>query len=385
VYLSHTDFAAINERQAAAGKPLFANPRNAAAGSLRQLDPAVTASRPLRFFAYAWGEVSALPAGTQFDVVKRFEAWGCRINPLMRRCASVEELLAHYRLIETERASLGYDIDGVVYKVDDLILQERLGFVSRSPRWALAHKFPAQEAITVVEGIDINVGRTGSLNPLARLTPVTVGGVVVSNATLHNEDYIRGIGGNGEPIRGGVDIRVGDTVTIQRAGDVIPKVLDVILERRPPGSQPYGSDHLPRLWQPRGARGQSAHGPGGLRAALHRRPDLPGAGRGAPEALRVPERLRHRRLRADLHRGPVRGRARARAADLFGCELRRPARRNRAPPGGAQRPAPLGASGRAPSLRRRPRRSATRGEGDPQPPRRRRARAPSPSAASSSP
>ena len=239
VYLSHADFAAINARQAEAGKPLFANPRNAAAGSLRQLDPKITASRPLRFFAYAWGEMSELPARTQFDVVKRFEAWSCRVNPLMRRCESVEELLAHYRLIKTERAGLGYDIDGVVYKVDDLALQERLGFVSRSPRWALAHKFPAQEAISVVEGIDINVGRTGSLNPLARLTPVTVGGVVVSNATLHNEDYIRGVGGNGEPIRGGVDIRVGDTVTIQRAGDVIPKVLDVLVERRPPDSRPY--------------------------------------------------------------------------------------------------------------------------------------------------
>ena len=239
IYLCHADFAAINERQAQAGKPLFANPRNAAAGSLRQLDSRITAARPLRFFAYAWGEMSALPAATQFDMVRRFEAWGLRVNPLMRRCETLEELLAHYRLIETERSRLGYDIDGVVYKVDDLALQERLGFVSRSPRWALAHKFPAQEAITVVEGIDINVGRTGSLNPLARLTPVTVGGVVVSNATLHNEDYIRGVGGDGQPIRGGVDIRVGDTVTIQRAGDVIPKVLDVSLERRPPDSSPY--------------------------------------------------------------------------------------------------------------------------------------------------
>jgi DNA ligase (NAD+) len=265
VYLSHADFAAINERQAAAGKPLFANPRNAAAGSLRQLDPAITASRPLRFFAYAWGEMSAMPARTQFDVVRRFEAWGHRVNPLMRRCETVEELLARYHAIETERATLGYDIDGVVYKVDDLGLQERLGFVSRSPRWALAHKFPAQQAITVVEGIDINVGRTGSLNPLARLKPVTVGGVVVSNATLHNEDYIRGIGGDGQPIRGGVDIRVGDTVTIQRAGDVIPKVLDVDLERRPSEAQPYAfptvcpacGSHAVREANPRTGRGDS--------------------------------------------------------------------------------------------------------------------------------
>jgi DNA ligase (NAD+) len=239
VYLSHQDFAAINERQAQAGKPLFANPRNAAAGSLRQLDASITASRPLRFFAYAWGEMSAMPATTQFGMIECFQAWGLKTNPLTRRCGTVEELLAHYRAIEADRAQLGYDIDGVVYKVDDLGLQARLGFVSRSPRWALAHKFPAQRAITTVEAIEINVGRTGSLNPLAKLTPVTVGGVVVSNATLHNEDYIRGVGGNGEPIRGGVDIRVGDTVVIQRAGDVIPKVLDVIVDKRPADSQPY--------------------------------------------------------------------------------------------------------------------------------------------------
>ena len=239
VYLSHADFAAINERQAAAGRQLFANPRNAAAGSLRQLDPAVTASRPLRFFAYAWGEMSVMPASTQCGMVECFKSWGFKTNPLMRRCASVEELLAHYRAIETDRANLGYDIDGVVYKVDDLALQARLGFVSRSPRWALAHKFPAQRATTVVEAIDINVGRTGSLNPIAKLKPVTVGGVVVSNATLHNEDYIRGIGGDGLPIRNGIDIRIGDTVVVQRAGDVIPKVLDVVVERRPAEASPY--------------------------------------------------------------------------------------------------------------------------------------------------
>jgi DNA ligase (NAD+) len=239
VYLSHRDFAAINERQAAAGKPLFANPRNAAAGSLRQLDPAITASRPLHFFAYAWGEMSALPAKTQSGMIARFSHWGLKTNPLMRICHSVDELLAQYHAIETDRANLGYDIDGVVYKVDDLSLQNRLGFVSRSPRWALAHKFPAQNAITSLEAIEINVGRTGSLNPLARLKPITVGGVVVSNATLHNEDYIRGIGGNGEPIRNGVDIRVGDTVVVQRAGDVIPKVIDVVLEKRPARAKPY--------------------------------------------------------------------------------------------------------------------------------------------------
>jgi len=239
VYLSHKDFAAINERQEAAGKPLFANPRNAAAGSLRQLDPAITASRPLCFFAYAWGEVSEMPANTQYGMMECLRAFGFKVNPLTRRCSSVAEMLAHYRAVETDRANLGYDIDGVVYKVDDLGLQQRLGFVSRSPRWALAHKFPAQKAVTVLEDIEINVGRTGSLNPIARLKPVTVGGVVVSNATLHNEDYIKGIGGNGEKIRNGVDIRIGDTVIINRAGDVIPKVLDVVLEKRPADAKPY--------------------------------------------------------------------------------------------------------------------------------------------------
>lgn len=239
VYMRHADFAAINQRQAEAGKPLFANPRNAAAGSLRQLDPAVTAQRPLAFFAYAWGDVSALPADTQMGVVEAMGRWGFPVNPLMKRCQSVEELLAHYHAIEADRANLGYDIDGVVYKVDSLALQERLGFVSRSPRWATAHKFPAERAMTELLDIEIQVGRTGALTPVAKLKPVTVGGVVVSNATLHNEDYIRGIGGDGQPIRGGVDIRIGDTVEIQRAGDVIPQVLGVVLDKRPPDSEPY--------------------------------------------------------------------------------------------------------------------------------------------------
>ncbi len=257
VYLSHADFAAVNARQEAAGKPLFANPRNAAAGSLRQLDPAITASRPLRFFAYAAGEMSALPAASQSGLIAAFARFGLPVNPRTRRCLSVEEMLAHYRAIEAERADLGYDIDGVVYKVDDFAWQKRLGFVARAPRWALAHKFPAQRAVTVVEDIEINVGRTGSLNPLARLRPVTVGGVVVSNATLHNEDYVRGLGPDGEVIRSGIDIwdgfrlrddvdlsqgadvRVGDTVVVLRAGDVIPKVADVVLERRPADAKPY--------------------------------------------------------------------------------------------------------------------------------------------------
>nr|WP_131837064.1 NAD-dependent DNA ligase LigA [Ancylobacter aquaticus] len=240
VYMGHDAFAAINARQLEAGKPLFANPRNAAAGSLRQLDPKITASRPLRFFAYAWGEVGeeGLPADTQFGVIEAFKRWGLPTNPLTVRCHSAQELLAHYRSIGEQRATLGYDIDGVVYKVDSLALQGRLGFVSRSPRWALAHKFPAQRAITRLERIEIQVGRTGALTPVAKLTPVTVGGVVVSNASLHNEDYIKGIGGAGEPIRGTlegepIDIREGDWVTIQRAGDVIPQVVGVELERRP--------------------------------------------------------------------------------------------------------------------------------------------------------
>ena len=246
VYLSHADFAAINARQEAAGKPLFANPRNAAAGSLRQLDPEITRSRPLKFFAYAWGEVVPVFEGTQHGVLERFAAWGLPVNDRTKLCADAQAMIAHYRSIEAERADLGYDIDGVVYKVDALALQRRLGFVSRSPRWALAHKFAAQKALTVVEDIEINVGRTGSLNPLAKLRPVTVGGVVVSNATLHNEGYVQGVGGDGEPIREGRDIRVGDTVVVQRAGDVIPKVMDVVLDKRPAESKPFAfPDHCP--------------------------------------------------------------------------------------------------------------------------------------------
>jgi DNA ligase (NAD+) len=228
IYLSHADFAALNAEQEKAGEKTFANPRNAAAGSLRQLDPSITAKRPLRFFAYAWGEMSPMPATTQWDMVQAFKAFGFHTNPRMKFCQTVEELLAVYRSIEADRASLGYDIDGVVYKVNDLVLQTRLGFVSRAPRWATAHKFPAEKATTILEAIEIQVGRTGALTPVAKLKPVTVGGVVVSNATLHNAEEIERLG-----------VRVGDTVIVQRAGDVIPQVLGFLADKRPAGSIPY--------------------------------------------------------------------------------------------------------------------------------------------------
>ncbi len=228
IYMSRSAFQKLNEEQQRRGDRPFANPRNAAAGSLRQLDSSITASRPLRFFAYGWGEVGALPAETQGEAYENLRAWGFPLNPRIKMTRSAEEMLAVYRDIEAQRSGLDYDIDGVVYKLDRLDLQERLGFVSRSPRWAVAHKFPAEKATTVLRDIEIQVGRTGSLTPVAKLEPVTVGGVVVQNATLHNEDEIER-----------KDVRIGDTVIIPRAGDVIPQILEPVTEKRPKGAKRF--------------------------------------------------------------------------------------------------------------------------------------------------
>ena len=228
IYMRHSDFEKLNSEQAKQGLKVFANPRNAAAGFVRQLDPCVTARRPLRFFAYGWGYVERLPADTQWGVYEALSDWDFPVNPFMRLTNSVGEMLETYREIEQRRAGLGYDIDGVVYKINRFDLQERLGFVSRSPRFAVAHKFPAEKATTVLRDIDIQVGRTGALTPVAKLDPVTVGGVVVQNATLHNEDEIAR-----------KDVRIGDTVIVQRAGDVIPQILGVVLEKRPKGAKRF--------------------------------------------------------------------------------------------------------------------------------------------------
>lgn len=228
VYMSHAAFTDLNARQAEESKPVYANPRNAAAGSLRQLDAGITRARKLQFFAYAWGEASEVPGETQTEVVAAIEGFGFPVNARMKRFETIEGLIAHYHAIEENRAGLGYDIDGVVYKVDNLALQKRLGFVSRSPRWAIAHKFPAEQATTVLRAIEIQVGRTGALTPVAKLDPVNVGGVMVANATLHNAEEIERL-----------DVRVGDTVQIQRAGDVIPQVLGIVADKRPEGAEPF--------------------------------------------------------------------------------------------------------------------------------------------------
>ncbi|MGA7581868.1 MAG: NAD-dependent DNA ligase LigA [Pseudolabrys sp.] len=243
IYMTKHAFLALNERQKAAGDTIFANPRNSAAGSLRQKDPKITASRPLGFFAYAWGEMSTMPADSQSGMIKWFESCGFKTNPLTKLCRSTEELITFHRKIEEGRAELDYDIDGVVYKVDRIGWQERLGFVSRTPRWGIAHKFPAERAMTVLKDIELQVGRTGALTPVGKLDPVGVGGVIVQNVTLHNEDYIKAIGSDGESLRDGRDIRIGDTVVIQRAGDVIPQVVDVVIDKRPKSAKPY---HFPK-------------------------------------------------------------------------------------------------------------------------------------------
>lgn len=271
VYMEKAAFAAMNARLEKEGKQTYVNPRNSAAGALRQLDPKITATRPLRFFAHGWGELSEPLAETQFESMARLKKLGFPVTPAMIRANNAEQLLAAYAQILEGRQALAYEIDGVVYKVDSLALQQRLGFVSRSSRWAIAHKFAAEQQTTTLEEIDIQVGRTGALTPVGRLKPVFVGGVTVTNVTLHNADYIRGVGADGEPIRGGKDLRIGDTVVVQRAGDVIPQIVDVLLEKRAKGARryvfpetcPVCGSHVARELEP-GEEGVIARCTGGL-------------------------------------------------------------------------------------------------------------------------
>ncbi len=291
VFISKADFLRLNESQATAGDKIFANPRNAAAGSLRQLDVSITASRPLSLFAYAMGQSSEPVAETHWEYLEKLRAWGFVVNPLSRLLASPEEGAAFQTEMATQRATLAYDIDGVVYKINDLAYQRRLGYVGREPRWAIAWKFPAERATTILQEIRIQVGRTGALTPVAVLAPINVGGVLVTRATLHNEDEIAR-----------KDIRVGDTVILQRAGDVIPQIVQVILDKRvgdPPKFKPL--THCPIC----GSKRRSAAG--GSRAPLHRRPDLRGPDRRAPNSFLFAPRLRHRRHgRKNNHRIPYR-------------------------------------------------------------------------------
>ena len=318
IYMVMADFEVFQEAEAAAGRKRPANPRNAAAGSLRQKDPEVTRGRPLKFFAYTWGFLSEPFARTQWDAVQAFKSWGLPVNPDMKRATSVEQLLKVYHAIEAKRATLGYDIDGVVYKVDRLDWQERLGFVSRSPRWAAAHKFPAQQAMTQLLGIDIQVGRTGKLAPVARLQPVTVGGVTVSNATLHNEDEIARLG-----------VKINDWVIVQRAGDVIPQIVRVVEEKRPKDAKAFEFPTRCPYCNSEAVRGS---GDGDERSGppLHGRADLPGAGGGAAQAFRLAPRLRHRGAGRQADRGILRGRRGHGAATHLhaeGAASRRPASR----------------------------------------------------------
>ncbi len=287
VYMLKQDFLAFNKKQEAAGEAVAANPRNFAAGSLRQKDVAITASRPLKFFAYAWGEMSDMPADTQHGMLAWMDKAGFVVNPLIKLCKNIDDVLAFYRMIGEQRAELGYDIDGVVYKLDRLDWQVRLGFAGRNPRWAVAHKFAAEQATTTLNAIEIQVGRTGALTPIARLAPVNVGGVVVQNATLHNADEIAR-----------KDVREGDTVVVQRAGDVIPQIVSVVAEKRPKGAKPFRiSNNLSGLRQPRRKRRRRGC------AALHRRAHLSRTGSREAQAFRFAVGLRHRWSRRETNPG----------------------------------------------------------------------------------